>query len=346
MKEISTIGLDIAKNKFRVVGMNAAGRVVLRKWLYRDGVLEFMSNRKACLIGMETCAGANYWGREFVKLGHNVKLMPPRYVKPYVKTNKNDTNDAQACAEAVTRPTMRFAAIKSERQQELMQLHRVRERLMKARTALGNEIRGFLGEYGIVMPKGIEKLRTYVEAALEKHRIRLSFVTIEMTNRLCEELKRVDDEVDFYEKRITIEHELLPESQRLDTIPGVGEITATAIVAAFSSVEQFKNGRHFAAFRGLVPGQHSTGGKSRLGKISKRGDVYIRKLLVQGANSVLKNVKGKTDRYSHWIQALVERRGWCRTAVAIANKNARIAWSVLARGVEFEAQYVPKRQPA
>lgn len=346
MKEISTIGLDIAKSKFRIVGLNRAGRVVKRQWLYREEVLSYLSNLNRCLVGMEACAGAHYWGRELEKVGHEVKLMPPKYVKPYVKTNKNDTNDAEACAEAVTRPTMRFASIKSERQQALAQLHRVRERLIKVRTALGNEIRGFLGEFGIVLPKGIEKLRERVVVVLEKNRDRLSAMTLEMINRLCAELKGVDEEVDFYEKRITIEHESMPESKRLGTIPGIGKITATAIVAGFSNAGQFKNGRHFAAFLGLVPGQHSTGGKSRLGGVSKRGDVYIRKLLVQGANSVLKTVKGKKDPYSCWVQALLERRGWCRTAVAIANKNARIAWSVLARGVEFDAKHEPERLAA
>jgi transposase len=344
MKEISTIGIDIAKNNFRLVGMNAVGKVVVRKWLKRDEVLEFMSNQKPSLVGMEACAGANYWAREFQKIGHVVKLMPPQYVKPYVKTNKNDTNDAEACAEAVTRPTMRFAAVKSESQQVLAQLHRARERLVCQRTALGNEIRGFLGEFGIVVPKGMDKLRGRVFEMLERHKERIATATAEMIIHLCAELKRFDEEIEFYEAKIVGAHEVLPESQRLDTIPGIGKITATAIVATFSGIDQFKNGRHFAAFLGLVPGQHSTGGKSRLGGISKRGDVYIRKLLVQGAQSVLKYAKGKDDRYSVWVQTLCDRRGWCRAAVAVANKNARIAWAVLARGEEFNSAHVPQRK--
>lgn len=346
MKEISTLGIDLAKNKFRVVGMNAAGKVVLRKWLNREEVLQFMMNQKPCLVGMEACAGSNYWAREMKKLGHEVKLMPGQYVKPYVKSNKNDTTDAEACAEAVTRPTMRFAAIKSESQQVLAQLHRVRERLVGGRTAVGNEIRGFLGEFGIVLPKGISKLLENVHAALEKHNDSLSEATKEMIRRLCDELSGICEEIEFYEKKISATHESLPESKRLDSIPGIGEITATAIISMFSGAEHFKNGRQFAAFLGLVPGQHSTGGKSRLGRISKRGDVYIRKLLVQGAQSVLKNAKGKTDRYSCWVQTICERRGWCRAAVAIANKNARIAWAVLARGATFNAAFVPVRKPA
>lgn len=346
MKEISTIGIDLAKLNFRVVGMNRAGKVIEKKWLSRGELLAYMSEVKPCLVGMEACAGAHYWAREFTKLGHTVKLMAPQYVKPYVKTNKNDTNDAEACAEAVTRPTMRFVAIKSEGQQVLGQWHRVRERLVGSRTALGNEIRGLLGEFGIVLPQGISKLRARVQEKLEEHQERLSPLTIEMVKRLCEELTRLEAEIELYEEKIKAEHKRHPESQRLDSIPGVGEITATAMVAAFSGVEQFNNGRSFAAFLGLVPGQHSTGGKSRLGRISKRGDVYIRKLLVQGAQSVLMHAEGKTDRYSVWVQELCKRRGWCRAAVAIANKNARIAWALLARGGEFSAGHVSQAPKA
>ena len=192
------------------------------------------------------------------------------------------------------------------------------------------------------MPTGIDKLRGYVVEALEKNASRLSDSTRELIKRLSEELKRIDEEIEFYENKIVQTHKALPESQRLDTVPGIGEITATAIVALFSSAEQFKNGRQFAAFLGLVPGQHSTGGKSRLGRISKRGDAYIRKLLVQGAQSVLISSKKKQDRYSRWAQQIRERRGWCKAAVAIANRNARIAWAILARGVEFDASYVPQ----
>ena len=346
MKEISTIGIDIAKNNFRLVGMTKAGKVVLRKWVCREELLAYMSNFKPCLVGMEACASANYWAREFKKQGHEVKLMPPQYVKPYVKTNKNDTNDAEACAEAVRRPTMRFSSIRSENQQVLGQLHRVRDRLVRVRTALGNEIRGFLGEFGIFIPRGIEQLRLRVAEAVLRHKEQLSEVTTEMISRMDAELRRVEEELGYYNKKIHEVHQALPESQRLDTIPGVGEITATALVAIFPGAGHFKNGRQFAAYLGLVPRQYSTGGKSRLGRISKRGDPYIRKLLVQGSQSVLKSAKGKKDRYHRWAAGLCERRGWCRAAVAIANKNARICWKVLAEGKKFEADHEPQWQAA
>jgi transposase len=343
MKKISTLGIDLAKIKIRVVGMNAAGKVVLRKWVCREEFLRFMGNLEPCLVGMEACAGSNYWAREIKKLGHEVKLMPSQYVRPYVKTNKNDDNDAEGCAEAVTRPTMRFAGIKSESQQVLGQLHRARERLIGARTALGNEIRGFLGEFGIVVPKGIEKLRNNVFDAVQRHAARFAATTCEMLTRLCDELKLLNEEIEYYEKKLVLEHKASEKSQLLDKIPGLGEITSTALVATFSGVEQFKNGRHFAAFLGLVPAQHSTGGKARLGRISKRGDTYIRKLLVQGANAVLKNAGKKKDRYHRWAAAVHKRCGWCKAAVAIANKNARIAWVAMARGTNFDAGYIPAK---
>lgn len=337
MKEISTLGIDLAKNRFRVVGLNAAGKVVLRKWLYRSDVMGFMTQLSPCLVGMEACAGAHYWGREFVKLGHDVRLMPPQYVKPYVKRNKNDTNDAEACAEAATRPTMHFVPVKTEGQQALLQLHRVRERLVKVRTALGNEIRGFLAEFGIVLPVGINRLGCEVSEALSKYGEQLRGETSEVILRLRSELLRVEEEISFYERRIRQLHRQTPASVRLDSIPGIGEMVASAIVATVGNGSQFRNGRQFAAFLGLTPRQHSTGGKPRLGRISKRGDGYVRKLLVQGAQAVLKRVEKKTDPYSQWIKQLVERRGWCRAAVAVANKNARISWALLRRGEDFRA---------
>ena len=343
MKDISTIGIDIAKHVFYVCGLNQVGRVILRKRLYRVEVLDFMRQMNLCLVGMEACAGAHYWGREFQKIGHTVKLMPPQYVKPYVKRNKNDTNDAEACAEAVTRPTMRFVEVKTERQQELAQIHRIRERLVRSRTALSNEVRGFLSEFGVVIPKGVTKLCKNVMEALEKHTERLSTMTREHVSRLVDEFLRLEEEIEFYEKKISAVHKSMPESIRLDTIGGVGEITATAIVAAVSNPTQFKNRRQFAAYFGLVPQQHSTGGKPRLGKISKRGDVYIRKLLVQGAHAEINAAKKRDDRRSLWIKELCARRGRCVAAVAVANKNARIAWALLARGGEFDRNHYTVR---
>jgi transposase len=346
MKEINTIGIDLAKRNMRVVGMNGAGKVVLRRWVYRSELLEFMAKLKPCLVGMEACSGSHHWAREIGKFGHEVKLMPPQYVKPYVKSNKNDTNDAEACAEAVRRPTMRFVAVKSEQQQRILQVHRVRARLIKSRTALSNEIRGLLAEFGVVLSCGIGKLREEIVEALDKYSERLGTETCELMKRLSLELVQQGEEIAHYDEQIKRLHKELPESEKLTRIPGIGKISATALIGLFGGPDQFRNGRQFAAFLGLVPRQYSTGGKSHLGRISKRGDTYMRQLLIQGAQSVLRHLGKKQDPYSRWARTLCERRGWCRTAVAIANKNARIAWNVLARGANFEVGHVPLRAAA
>lgn len=337
MSEISTIGVDLGKSVIYACCMNSSGRVLLRKKLYRSEFLSFMREQRNCLVGMEACAGAHHWGRELKKLGFEVKLMPPQYVKPYVKTNKNDTNDAEACAEAVTRPTMRFVSVKSEFQQELTQLHRVRERLVKSRTALVNELRGFLAEFGVVIAKGRNKLADRVQEVLLEDKHQLPEVCKRTAQRLLDELSRLEDEIKHYEKQLVSIAKSHPSCQQLMGISGIGELSATAVVAAVVNVENFKNGRQFAAFLGLVPRQHSSGGKDRLGSISKRGDGYIRKLLVQGAHAVLRHVGDKTDKRSVWIRSVRDRRGVCRTAVAIANKNARIIWALLAHGDTYRS---------
>lgn len=336
---ITTIGIDIAKHVFHVCGATPSGRVVMRKRLYRGELLDFMRNQTACVVGIEACAGSHYWGRELNTMGHVVKLMPPQYVKPYVKTNKNDTNDAEACCEAVTRPTMRFVAVKSVGQQEMNQIHRVRERLIRARTALSNEARGFLGEFGIIIPQGNKSLVAKVSEVLIGQTDRLPALSREIVARMLDEFSRLQEEIEFYEKRISSIHKAHPLSNRLATLPGVGEISATAVVAAVSDPTQFKSGRQFAAFLGLPPRQHSTGGKTKLGTMSKRGDPYIRKLLIQGAHAVMRHVGKKKDHRSLWIQQLIARRGKCRAAVAIANKNARIMWVLMARGGIYECDY-------
>lgn len=345
MSEITTIGIDLAKNLFWLCCGNSMGRVLMRKRLRREDLLDFMRNQGPCLVGMEACSGAHHWGREFQKMGHTVKLMSPQYVKPFVKTNKNDAKDAEGCFEAVQRPTMRFVAVKTTRQQEICQVHRVRERLVAARTALSNEMRGFLAEFGVVMPKGVNRLLSHVAAVLEQHGEQIPLLSKESINRLVEEFKRVDTEIEFYDGKIREIHKSLPESRRLDTIGGIGAITATAIVAAVSDPKQFKNGRNFSAFLGLTPRQNTTGGKARLGRISKRGDAYIRKLLVQGAHAELCHLGNKTDRRSIWLRELLKRHKKVgKTAVALANKNARIAWALLARGGEFDRTHAPKNE--
>lgn len=336
MKEVSTIGIDLGKLCFYVCGMNKQGKVLMRKKLYRSEFLSYMGEQPRCLIGMEACAGAHHWGRELKALGFEVKLMPPQYVKPYVKTNKNDVNDAEACAEAVTRESMRFVSVKSEFQQELNQLHRARERLVGNRTAITNEVRGFLAEFGVVFAQGRNKLAGRVQEFLLDSKCQLPPMCKRTISRLLEELSRLEDEIKQYDKDlrgISKEH---PSCEQLMTIPGIAEVTATAIVASVGNVEHFKNGRQFAAFLGLVPRQNSTGGKDKLGRISKRGDVYIRKLLVQGAHAVMQRLGDKNDKKSTWLRELSKRRGTCRAAVALANKNARIAWALLARGEDYK----------
>jgi transposase len=328
-KKLSVLGIDIAKQVFHLVGMDAHGTIVIRKRLYRAQLMAFIAQLAPTLIGLEACGGAHYWARRFREHGHEVKLMAPQFVTPYRKANKNDLRDAEAIAEAVTRPTMRFVPVKSVEQQDLQALHRVRERLMKARTALINETRGLLHEYGIIVPQGAATFRTHVLEKLATEDAKLTPQSLRLFQQLLEELGALEARVATYDAQLTQVAQTHPVCQRLMTIPGLGELTATALVAAVSDAAQFKNGRQFAAWLGLVPRQHSTGGKVRLLGISKHGDSYLRKLLVHGARSCLRWVGRKRDRRSQWIQSLMERRGWNRTAVALANKNARVAWVLL-----------------
>jgi transposase len=328
-QKLSVLGIDIAKQVFHLVGMDAHGTIQLRKRLYRAQVMGFIAQLPPTCIGMEACGGAHYWARCFREHGHEVRLMAPQFVTPYRKANKNDLRDAEAIAEAMTRPTMRFVAVKSVDQQDLQALHRVRERLMKARTALINETRGLLLEYGIVVPQGAATFRKHVLETLVTAKAKLTPQSLALFQQLLEELAALDARVATYDTQLAQVAQTHPVCQRLMTIPGLGELTATALVAAVSDATQCKNGRQFAAWLGLVPRQHSTGGKERLLGISKRGDSYLRKLLVHGARSCLRWVGRKRDRRSQWAQSLMERRGWNRAAVALANKNARVAWVLL-----------------
>lgn len=328
MNKLSVIGIDIAKTVFHLHGADGKGKPVLRKRLNRGEVLSELANMECCTIVMEACGGASYLGRELRKLGFEVKLIAPQFVKPFVKSNKNDWKDAEAIVEAAQRPTMRFCEVKSVEQQELQHLHRIRERLVSQRTALGNELRGILMEYGITMPKGKKSLRT-VHELLEKHAQRLTQVGHEMVIALLEEFWALDKKIAKLDKQLESFGEAHPICKRLQTIPGVGPIIATAIVAASPAPTAFKNGRQFAAWLGLVPKQSSTGGKSKLLGISKRGDSYIRKQLVHGARSLLYVAHKKTDRFSRWAFSVKERRGWNKASVAVANKNARIIWAVM-----------------
>jgi transposase len=336
MQKLSVVGIDIAKQVFHLVGMDEHGTILVRKRLYRAQVMVFIAQLPPTRIGMEACGGAHYWARRFREYGHEVKLMAPQFVKPYVKAHKNDMRDAEAIAEAVTRPTMRFVPTKDVDQQDLQALHRVRERLVGERTALVNEVHGLLNEYGIVIPKGVSKFRQAVVGILESEQDKLTPLSQEMFWKLVDEFAALEKQLAYYQEKLEALATTHPECQRLMTIPGIGPLTATALIAAVSDASAFKNGRQFAAWLGLVPRQHSTGGKERLLGISKRGDSYLRKLLVHGARTTIRWVGRKTDRRSQWIRHLVERRGKNRTAVAVANKNARIVWALLTSHQDYQ----------
>lgn len=331
MKEISVMGIDLAKNIFQLHGVSEHGRVVLRRQLRRGELMRFMATVKPCLVGMESCGGANYWAREFQKLGHTVKLMAPQFVKPYRKSDKNDFNDAEAICEAVARPNMRFVPIKQIAQQDVQCLHRIRERMISNRTALVNSVRGFLAEYGIALPKQVNQIRKQLPVVLERSDNELTPMTRRMLGELYEELAWWDERIGRYDeqlKQISKQNEVC---QRLLEIEGIGPITATALVASVSEPRAFKSGRQFAAFVGLVPRQNSSGGKTVLLGIHKRGDKYLRKLLVHGARAALRVMRNKSDGKSVWVTRIMNTRGHNKACVALANKNARQIWAVMAK---------------
>jgi transposase len=337
MENISVVGIDIAKHKFEVCCGTLRGRVLKRKQLYRSEVLEFVSKLPKCRIYMEACGGASYWGREFMRFGHEVKLIAPQFVKPYVKSNKHDRADAEAIMEAGLRPTMRFVSVKTVEQQDIQAVHRVRRRLLKERTALANEIRGLLAEYGVVFPQGISHVRNHLFERLEQERDKLSAKIKALITELWEEFHGADTRVKELDKQLERVAALHPVCSRLMQREGVGPTIATAVVSYVGDPQQFRRGRDFSAYLGLVPKQHSTGGKAKLGRISKRGDKYIRQLLIHGARSVLLRAKSsrKTDKLTLWLKALWERRGFNRTCVALANKNARVLWALMAHDQEY-----------
>ena len=333
--KITTIGLDIAKSIFHLCGVNKMGRVLKKKQLKRKQVLPYLARLEPALVVMEACGGANYWAREIQALGHEVKLIAPQYVKPYVKGNKNDYNDAEAIAEAAQRANMRFVPIKSVEQQDIQNLHRQRERIKKTRTALVNQVRGLLAEYGIVINKGIAAVRKGLPDIIEDAENGLTMRSRGLFADLLEELRLLDERLKQSEEQIQACNRENEICQRLDEILGVGPITASAAYAAAGNGKDFVNGRHFSAWIGLVPGQHSTGGKTTLLGISKRGNAYLRTLFIHGARAVLRHSANKTDRFSLWAQALVERRGYNKACVAVANKMARIAWVIMAKGETY-----------
>jgi transposase len=335
MTKATTIGLDIAKQVFQVHGSDRFGRAVMRRKLRRSEVARFFSEQPPCLIGIEASGSAHQWARVLGGLGHTVRLMAPQFVKPYVKSNKNDANDAEAICEAVTRPSMRFVPQKSVEQQDLQCLHRVRSRLVACRTQLINQIRGLLAEYGIVLPQHPGQVRRGLPTVLEDAENQLTGFGRELFQGLYEELVQLDEKVGDADKRIQIAFQRTPNCQRIAAVEGVGPLIATAIVAAISNGHAFENGRQFSAWLGLVPRQNSSGGKSRLLGISKRGDPYLRTLLIHGARSVVYRAKTKSDKRSLWINDKQQRLGTSKACVAVANKNARIIWSLIAREQEY-----------
>jgi transposase len=327
LMQVTVVGLDISKQVFQLHGVSAEGKVVLRKRLRRLQVAAFMAQLPPCLIGIEAGAGAHYWARVVQQYGHEVKLISPQYVKPYLKGNKNDANDAEAICEAVSRPTMRFVAVKSVAHQDLQMLHRVRERCIKARTALVNQIRGLLSEYGIVLPTGIHRLRQALPQLLETET--LTPLGREVFTQLYEELVALDQQVGNCEQRITRWFKSDATCQRLAQVNGVGLLTATAFVAAVANPAVFKNGRQVSAWLGLVPRQASTGGKTVLLGISKRGDCYLRSLLIHGARAVMRYAAHREEGRYQWVRQVMHRRGVNRATVALANKNARRLWALM-----------------
>jgi transposase len=313
---------------------------VLNKQLPRRRFLEYFANLPPCLIGMEACASAHHWARQLQKLGHQVKLMAPQFVKPYVKTNKNDAADAEAICEAVSRPNMRFVPIKSGDQQAVLALHRARAGFVKARTAQANQICGLLGEYGLIIPQGISHVTKRLPAILEDAENELPGVFRALLLRLGEHLKALDRQVDELETQIEAWHREDEASRRLAQIPGIGPLTASALVATLGNAKGFQNARQLAAWLGLVPRQHSSGGKHLLLGISKRGDSYLRTLLIHGARSVVRVAERKADSPT-WLTQLIGRRHKNVAAVALANKNARIVWALLAHDRDYQAEYAP-----
>jgi transposase len=338
--KITTIGLDLAKSVFQVHGVDERGHAVVRKQLRREQVAVYFAKVPPCLVGMEACGSAHHWARRLQEFGHTVRLISPQFVKPYVKSNKNDAVDAEANCEAVGRPTMRFVPIKTVEQQAVLSVHRVRQGFVKARTAQANQIRGLLAEFGLVLPQGISRIRNGAPSLIDKAR-ELPSPMRQLVDRLLENMKSLDRQVKELESQIKAWHDDSELSRKLEAIPGVGPLAASALVASIADARSFKNGRQVAAWLGLVPRQSSSGGKSRLLGMSKRGDTYLRTLLIHGARSAIVAAQ-RWHKPNAWLEKLLNRRHPNVAAVALANKNARTVWALLAHEREFRPDYVPR----
>lgn len=331
---VAVLGIDLSKNSFQLHGVDVKGNVVIKKKLNRKALLPFIANLPECVIAIEACGGSHYWCRKFMELGHNVRIIAPQFVKPYVKSNKND---AEAICEATQRPNMRVVPRKSVEQQDIQSIHRVRSQLVARRTAQANQIRGLLMEYGVIIPKGISFIRKNIPLILEDVENGLTVLFREILNGLYEEMVHLDERIEKMELKLKTIAASSPDCQLLLTIPGIGLLSATALLAAIGDVSVFKNGRELAAWLGLVPRQHSTGGTPTLLGISKRGDTYLRTLMIHGGRTVVRVADKHDDRRNQWVVELDKRRGKNISAVGVANKNARIAWAVLTKKEAYKA---------
>lgn len=336
MQTVSTIGLDIAKSVFQVHGVDAAGQVVIRRQLKRRYVLAFFQKLQPCLVGIEACASSHYWSRELQVLGHTVRLMPPAYVKPYVKRQKNDAADAEAICEAVTRANMRFVATKTPEQQSGLVLHRTRHLLIRQQTAVINAIRTHLAEFGIVAPVGRRGVEELLTAIADPHHRRVPEIARACLMALGTLLQRLREQVLEFDRMIRAWHRSSEVSRRLEECPGVGPVLATAVVATVADPKVFRSGRNFSAWIGIVPKQHSSGGKTRLGSISKRGDRYLRFLFVAGALAVIRYAKLNGTKHRPWLAALLARRPTKVVAIALANKIARMVWAMMVKSERYK----------
>jgi transposase len=335
--QLTTIGLDIAKHVFQVHGVDQHGMAVLRKRLSRGRVLAFFANLPRCVIGLEACGGAHYWARELTKLGHEVRLMPPQYVRPYVKTNKHDAADAEACCEAVQRPGMRFVPVKNEQQQSLLMLHRIRDRLIAERTGTINAIRAHMAEFGMVAVQRDVGLKALIAIIGDSDDVRLPALARELLALQLEHLRQIEARIAALDGRLVRQARENDACRRLTEAPGIGPVIATAMVATVGNANLFATGRSFAAWLGLTPRQHATGGKGRLLGISKRGDGYLRRQLMHGARSLVRLAQGRERHPWAWINALLARRPFNVVVAAVANKLARMIWAMLSRGEAYRA---------
>jgi transposase len=338
MGEVTTIGLDLAKQVFQVHGVDAKGATVLRKQLRRAQVLAFFSRLPPCLVGLEACATAHYWARELRALSHEVRLMPAQYVKAYIRRNKNDAADAEAICEAVQRPRMRFVPVKTAEQQASQLLHRGREQLVRQRTMLVNALRAHLAEFGLVAAQGLRNVGELIAIVRKQDDTRVPDMARQVLQVLANQIEQIEAAIAALEKQLLAWHKTNAVSQRLASIPGIGPIIATAIATTVADPNVFRSGREFAAWLGLVPRQNSTGGKPRLGGITKRGNRYLRRLLINGASANL--LRSKATKADPWVIRLRQRRPPLVVAVALANKTARIAWAVMLREREYQPRAV------